>query len=272
MSRPDRVPTRVAAAAARVGLAVLLAALPAAAFTIARLERPTAPPLLSPDRWEDWWRSAGPLDAVAGIARLFTVAGLSYLGLVLLAAVWCQRRRVPPNDWTRLAPAWVRVPVAVVVTAATGPSTAAPALAISDPGVAVPPDPPRLSSIDAGGDRAQPRTSLPWAAQPDPEPAPDPPEDPPAVPAGSAPEPTAPPIGAGGGPPGSAAETVVVQPGDHLWGLAAKAVQGDLGRPPTEAEVATYWRRVVAANRDRLVDPDNPDLILPGQEMVLPPR
>jgi nucleoid-associated protein YgaU len=35
--------------------------------------------------------------------------------------------------------------------------------------------------------------------------------------------------------------------------------------------VGRYWRRLIDANRDRLVDPGNPDLLLPGQELVLPP-
>ena len=272
MPRPDRSPTRAATAAARAGLAVLLAALPAAAFTIARLERPSAPPILRPVRWDDWWRSAGPLDAVAGIARLLTVAGLAYLGLVLLAAVWSERRPFPPSGWTRLAPTWLRVPVAVVITTAVGPSTAGPALAVSDPGVAVPPDPPSLATVDEGGDPAHPRTSLPWAVEPDPDqPPPEPPGDLLPLPARQSHGPAAPPARAEGGPPGSAPGTVVVQPGDHLWALASRALARELGRAPAEAEVDPYWRTVVAANRDRLVDPDNPDLILPGQEMVLPP-
>jgi nucleoid-associated protein YgaU len=32
-----------------------------------------------------------------------------------------------------------------------------------------------------------------------------------------------------------------------------------------------YWAQLVDANRDRLVDPDDPDLLLPGQVLVLPP-
>ena len=43
------------------------------------------------------------------------------------------------------------------------------------------------------------------------------------------------------------------------------------GRRPTDAEVAPYWRTVVEANRRRLVDPANPDLIRPGQVFTLPP-
>ncbi len=59
-----------------------------------------------------------------------------------------------------------------------------------------------------------------------------------------------------------------VRPGDHLWSIAAATLAADLGRPPTDAEVAPYWVRVVAAN-PQLVDPD---LILPGQVITVPPR
>jgi nucleoid-associated protein YgaU len=41
---------------------------------------------------------------------------------------------------------------------------------------------------------------------------------------------------------------------------------------PPEREVARYWRRLVEANRDRLVDPGNPDLLRPGQTLTLPGR
>jgi nucleoid-associated protein YgaU len=34
--------------------------------------------------------------------------------------------------------------------------------------------------------------------------------------------------------------------------------------------VAPYWRAVIDANRDRLAVPGDPDLILPGQVIVLP--
>jgi nucleoid-associated protein YgaU len=32
-----------------------------------------------------------------------------------------------------------------------------------------------------------------------------------------------------------------------------------------------YWHRLIAANGDRLVDAGNPDLLYPGQVLVLPP-
>jgi nucleoid-associated protein YgaU len=64
---------------------------------------------------------------------------------------------------------------------------------------------------------------------------------------------------------------VVVEPGNNFWHLAEERLGSDLGREPSDDEVAPYWREVVAANDDRLVQPGNPDLVVPGQVLVLPP-
>ncbi|MET0728589.1 MAG: LysM domain-containing protein [Acidimicrobiales bacterium] len=66
---------------------------------------------------------------------------------------------------------------------------------------------------------------------------------------------------------GGAAETVVVAPGDSLWSIAAEELAGS--RAPIEQDVAVYWARLIEANRSRLVDPHNPDLIFPGQVLTL---
>lgn len=65
--------------------------------------------------------------------------------------------------------------------------------------------------------------------------------------------------------------TWTVVAGDHFWGVAEREVARRLGRTPDEEEVASWWRELVTINRDRLVDPGNPDLILPGQVMRYPP-
>lgn len=62
-----------------------------------------------------------------------------------------------------------------------------------------------------------------------------------------------------------------VAPGDHLWGIAEAALEDELGRPAAVGEIDPYWREVIETNRPALVDPGNPSLILPGQEMRLPP-
>lgn len=61
-----------------------------------------------------------------------------------------------------------------------------------------------------------------------------------------------------------------VQPGDHLWSVAVRVLDDELGQPSSDDEVATYWRRLVEANLDRLADPANPDLIFPGQVLAVP--
>lgn len=65
-------------------------------------------------------------------------------------------------------------------------------------------------------------------------------------------------------------ETWVLEPGEHLWHVAESVVTDDLGRTPTEAEVAVYWTLLIETNRPMLVDPDNPDLVFAGQVLTLP--
>jgi hypothetical protein len=64
--------------------------------------------------------------------------------------------------------------------------------------------------------------------------------------------------------------TWTVRPGDHLWHIAHDTVATRLGHAPTDAAVAPYWEQLIEVNRARLVDPDNPDLIFPGQVFTLP--
>jgi nucleoid-associated protein YgaU len=64
----------------------------------------------------------------------------------------------------------------------------------------------------------------------------------------------------------AATERVVVQRGDTLWAIAARA----LGAGVAEAEIARAWPRWYAANRS-VVGAD-PDLIQPGQVLRPPAR
>lgn len=64
----------------------------------------------------------------------------------------------------------------------------------------------------------------------------------------------------------ASAPEYVVRPGDHFWSIAAAHAGPEADRPT----VVRYWQRLVDANRDRLADPDNPDLIFAGQVFVLP--
>lgn len=67
------------------------------------------------------------------------------------------------------------------------------------------------------------------------------------------------------------AEEVVVETGDSLWEISEDRLAIDLEREPADVETEPYWREVMTANQDRLVDPNNPSLIYSGQVLVLPP-
>ncbi len=62
----------------------------------------------------------------------------------------------------------------------------------------------------------------------------------------------------------------IVEHGDSLWSIAEEVATSADGSPAAERTVTRYWQRLVAANRANLVDPHNPDLIVPGQQLVLP--
>jgi nucleoid-associated protein YgaU len=66
------------------------------------------------------------------------------------------------------------------------------------------------------------------------------------------------------------AGTRVVLRGDSLWSIAAEQVRAALDRSPTDHEVGRYWVQLVEENRSRLASGD-PDLILPGEILRLPP-
>ena len=60
-----------------------------------------------------------------------------------------------------------------------------------------------------------------------------------------------------------------VAAGDSFWSIAAQTVS-PAAREPSDDAVLSYLRRLVEANRSLLHDPGNPDLLVPGQELVLP--
>ena len=67
-------------------------------------------------------------------------------------------------------------------------------------------------------------------------------------------------------PPPPSHEHVVVRPGDSLWSITERR----LGAGATAGETARAWPLLYAANRD-VVGPD-PDLLEPGQRLVVPPE
>lgn len=59
-----------------------------------------------------------------------------------------------------------------------------------------------------------------------------------------------------------------VQPGDSLWGIAARMLRDEEGVQPASADVDRLWRSIYEANR--AVVGSDPDLIFPGQRLSIP--
>lgn len=63
--------------------------------------------------------------------------------------------------------------------------------------------------------------------------------------------------------------SIAVERGDSMWSLTEQVVADDLGRAPSEAEIAEVWAETVAENRDGIASGD-PDLIYPGERIAVP--
>ena len=61
-----------------------------------------------------------------------------------------------------------------------------------------------------------------------------------------------------------------VRSGDNLWSISATHVASGGSGAPSLARVVAVWRQVVALNHDRLRS-GNPDLVFPGEVILLPP-
>lgn len=220
-----------------------------------RLGGPLAPPPLSdPSGLGRWLDARLPAEAAFAVVRLAALALAWYLLAATVAGALA--RLSGAASAVRLADA-VSIPaVRRVVGGAVGLSMLAgagapPALAAhATTGTAGGP-PPTMRVLSG----AQAPPAAPGATEPGR--------------GGAAAAPDQPGPGAGG--PGATAGTWTVGPGDHLWGVAERALAGAWGRPPSDGEVDPYWRAVIEANRDRLRDPANPDLVFAGQVLVLPP-
>ncbi len=71
-------------------------------------------------------------------------------------------------------------------------------------------------------------------------------------------------------------EVHVIVAGDNLWKVAAdhlaaeRAATDGAGAWPGEADIGSYWARLIDANRSALRSGD-PDLVFPGERIALPP-
>jgi nucleoid-associated protein YgaU len=63
----------------------------------------------------------------------------------------------------------------------------------------------------------------------------------------------------------------LVESGDHFWSIAQRVLIEADGASPSNDRLTEYWSELIEVNRPSLPDPGNPDLILPGMTLNLPP-
>jgi hypothetical protein len=247
------------------------------------------PALARPAGWPSWLAGRDPVVAAAAILRLAVLGACWYLlaltvlagagraaGSVRAVALACAAAPAPARRFLAAA-----LGAGVVLAAAVPPRPVAVGtgrvVLVADAG----PGPTRtLRRLDTPAPQPAPTSTAPspppGLAAPPAEPPPPPPAPQPTPPTTGAPgpSPAGPPAqGASPPPPRSAADDAewVVRPGEHFWSIAAAHLSAAWGTKPELRQVGRYWRALVAANRDRLADPANPDLLFPGQRLRLPP-
>lgn len=70
--------------------------------------------------------------------------------------------------------------------------------------------------------------------------------------------------------PSAPPTTWTVKRGECFWSIAEDVLVRAWGRDVSDAELVPYWRVLIDANRATLVDPQNADLIYPGQVFTVP--
>lgn len=68
--------------------------------------------------------------------------------------------------------------------------------------------------------------------------------------------------------PRPSAAAYVVEPGDSLWRIAASVLRSGGEGEPSSADIARFWPVIYAENRTLIGD--NPNLIFPGQQLLIP--
>lgn len=191
-----------------------------------------APPLHRPGALPVWLAATEPASAVVALLRLAALATASWLLVATLLCLVATATGGGSRPPTRLCGRCVRRLVATALGTSLALAPVVPAAAAETRPPVLPSEVPVLRW-------------LPPDAPPDP---------PPAAAPQSSPAPPAP--------------VHLVQPGEHLWSVAAQTLAAARARPVPTTEVAAYWRRVVEQNRSRLADPD---LVHPGFAVQLPP-
>ena len=238
-----------------------LAAVLAGAIALGSTPALAAPPLTRPGELGDWAAARQPVEAAFAVLRVVVVALACYLLFVTVLAVVLRLGRAGRlvTAFDVLTLPWVRL----IVQGALGVGLVGATLAAVGSAAADPSANPSRTFTAADARLAASAPEHPRAGDdllvrlPDVESGPPTMQqvDEPATVALAAP----------------LAGEVTLEAGDHLWSVADRALTDAWGRAPSDDELAPFWEQVVEANRDRLPDPANPDLVFPGEVVTVPP-
>lgn len=210
------------------------------------------PSITAPEQWSSWAAGRDPVTIAFSILRVVTLVVAWYLLGATLTSV--AARLLHSTRFIALADLLTVPAVRRLVQSAVGVGFAAAALTAGSA--------PTTTATAAGPVAT---ATLPATDQVEMQPVTDTRISMVPVP----PEPVAEPPGVAvaGEPDGE----WMVEPGDHFWSIAEAVLADAWGRSVSDEEITVYWQRLVDANRSRLVDPANPDFILPGQRFRTPP-
>jgi LysM domain len=240
---------------------------------------PLGVPLSSADDLSAWLDRTPPELMAVAILRLLALAAGWYLAVCTLALALTR-----PVGRSRVASAAARATPAIVrrlVVGGGGLGLAAGTVVGALPSTmvapaALAPRPAAASIVGAAQDTNPPTATMTRGARDIPTAAMTrrPTQDTPTavmtrLPATNPPRASRSPPAPATGDSAATPPSLTVEAGDSFWSIAAETL-AEAGEASTDRRVIGYWRRLVEANRGRLLDPGNPDLLVPGQELVLP--
>ena len=197
-----------------------------------------------------------PITAAGPVVATVVRAHASLLAVEPGRATLWALGRVPPAQAAPGHSPPPSSPSSSLAPVSTAPPSTAPVTPAVAPPTTVPPSPTAPTTAPSV------TTTTPTTVAPPVTVAPLPPTTAPAT----SPAPSGP--AASHGTPGPA--TWVVGLGQSMWSIAAAVEAQRSGATPTVAQISPLWAQLIAANRDRLPIPDNPNLIFPGTILTVP--
>ena len=239
-------------AGAMVWVVGLVAA--AAALRWAGQETLSPPPLLDPGQWAGWLDGRHPVVAAFSLVRLVALAVLWYV--VAATAVGAVLRMFGAASLVRVADRFTIGPVRRMLAGSLSLGLAASGVvAVAAPALRSPVVAAQSSTTSTSTTQLPPATVTMHRLGPTEAIAP--------LSVAPVPEVTQ-------ATTATASDRWTVKPGECFWAIAESVLADRGGRAPTDAEIVPFWQRLIHANRQELLQRDNPDLILPGQTFTVP--